>query len=205
MKTSNNLSDDAIKTLEYYDNNASSFVKETQTLNFNSLQKKFLTYIPLNSKILDFGCGAGRDSKFFINLKYDVSAIDGSIEMCKATEKLIGKKVLCSTFQDFIPSENYDGIWACASLLHLNYNELISVLKNLSNCLNKNGCLYSSFKYGEFSGIYNERFYTFMTEQSFNKILHELPDLELIEYQKTNDIRENKKNEAWLNIFLRKK
>ncbi|MCQ2965409.1 MAG: class I SAM-dependent methyltransferase [Alphaproteobacteria bacterium] len=203
MKKNEQLSTDAIKTLKYYDDNASTFIGETQKLNFDTLQKKFLSFIPVKSKILDFGCGAGRDSNYFINSGYFVTAIDGSPEMCKATEQLIHQKVICSTFQDFTPIEQYDGIWACASLLHLTTNELPPILSKLSNCLKNDGCFYISFKYGEYAGIYNDRYYTFMTENNFNQILQNLPNLEVIEYLKTTDIRPNR-SEEWLNIFLKK-
>lgn len=204
METNKKLSKDASDTLKYYNDNAASFVHETQNLNFNTLQKKFLDFIPLKSKILDFGCGAGRDSKYFIDLGYQVTAVDGSIEMCKATEQLIQQKVICSTFQDFTPFEQYDGIWACASLLHLTIEELTPILLKLGTCLKQNGCFYISFKYGDYTGIYNNRYYSFMTEHHFNLILQNIPDLTVIEYLKTTDIRPDK-NENWLNIFLKKK
>ena len=106
------------KTLEYYNQNAKQFTSTTQTLEFSQTQDKFLNYLKSDAKILDFGCGAGRDAKYFLEHGYDVDASDGSIEMVKAASKLTGLNVKLLLFEDLNEKDMYDGIWACSSILH---------------------------------------------------------------------------------------
>ena len=104
------------KTLEYYNQNAKQFTSTTQTLEFSQTQNKFLNYLKSDAKILDFGCGAGRDAKYFLEHGYDVDASDGSIEMVKAASKLTGLDVKLLLFEDLNEKDMYDGIWACSSI-----------------------------------------------------------------------------------------
>ena len=71
------------KTLDYYNKNAESFIQGTVLADMKDMQNNFLKELSGN-KILDFGCGSGRDTKCFIELGYDVEAIDGSLELCKS-------------------------------------------------------------------------------------------------------------------------
>lgn len=103
------------KTLEYYNQNAKQFTSTTQTLEFSQIQDKFLNYLKSDAKILDFGCGAGRDAKYFLEHGYDVDASDGSVEMVKAASKLTGLDVKLLLFEDLNEKDMYDGIWACSS------------------------------------------------------------------------------------------
>ena len=191
-------------TLDYYNKQAKNFTNDTQTINFSTLQNEFCSYIPKNSHILDLGCGAGRDSKAFIDAGYKVTAMDGSEELCKVASQFIGQDVICSTFQEYKTKEMFDGIWACASLLHLAPNDIVSVMNKLSNNLKDSGCFYASFKYGDFSGVRNGRFFQNMTEEDFNKLLSKMPSYKTISSSVTSDIRPGRENEKWLNIFLRK-
>lgn len=191
-------------TLDYYNKEAKNFSDGTQSINFSALQDEFCSYVPKHGHILDLGCGAGRDSKAFINAGYKVTAMDGSEELCKVARAYIGQDVICSTFQAYQPNEEFDGIWACASLLHLSYDDIISVMSKLANFLKTNGCFYASFKYGDFSGIRNGRFFQNMTEEEFKKILEKIPSYKVISSKITSDVRPGRENEKWLSIFLKK-
>ena len=187
-------------TINYYDKNADRFITGTVNADMSDVQSEFLTYIPENGYILDFGCGSGRDSKAFLDKGYKVLSVDGSIEMCKAAEQLTGQEVIHSLFQNFTWDEKFDGIWACASLLHLSREDIGPVLNKLSGLLKENGCLYVSFKYGDFSGNRNGRFFTDLTESSLGAIVETIPGLQLIKYEITEDVRPDRQ-ERWLNAF----
>ena len=75
------------KTLEYYNENADKFILGTLNVDMMTIQKKFISYIPKNGKVLDLGCGSGRDSLFFKTLGYNVTAIDGSAELCRPADR----------------------------------------------------------------------------------------------------------------------
>ena len=101
--------------------------------------------------------------------------------------------------------EKYDGIWACSSILHLPIVELEDVIKKMEVALKDNGIIYTSFKYGIFSGERNGRFFTDMTEESFSELLEKIPALTIEEQWITSDVRPGKGEEKWLNLILRKK
>lgn len=190
-------------TLQYYNEQAASFVEGTINVEFSVLQQAFLEYIPNGGTIIDLGCGSGRDTKAFIDRGYNVIAVDGSTELCKVASEYAGIDVVNSTFQDFDPSEMCDGIWACASLLHLEKKDINTVISKLSKKINEGGCFYVSFKYGDFSGIRNGRYFTDLTESSFLEVIADIPGLEIIKHFITKDARKDRK-EMWLNVFLRR-
>lgn len=191
-------------TLDYYNIHADAFVASTANVDFCTLQNAFLARLPKYATVLDVGCGSGRDSLAFLRAGCTVTAIDGSEALCAYASRLLGQPVLCTTFENFQPTRSYDGIWACASLLHLEWQPLIRVMQVLSDFLIPGGCFYASFKYGDKSELRNGRFFTDMTEARFQELLSHLPDLTLSEYFITSDARPGRENEKWLNVFLTK-
>ena len=135
---------------------------------------------------------------------YKVDAIDGSEEMCKLAEKLIGKEVKCIRFQDFKETNKYDGIRACSSILHLDINSLYNVFDIMKKALKDSGYLYTSFKYGNFRGIRNGRYFTDMTEDSFNEFILSVGGFDIIDINITKDVRPGREEEKWINIILKK-
>ena len=109
------------QTIQYYDQNAADFVENTRNVDFHVMQDEFIEGLPAGAKILDLGCGSGRDTKYFLEHGYRVDAIDGSAELCTLASEYTGIPVKCQLFQELDASEVYDGIWACSSLLHLSY------------------------------------------------------------------------------------
>ena len=193
------------QTLTYYNTNAQTFIEGTINVNFTETQNKFITKLPQFASILDFGCGSGRDTKYFLEKEYLVEAIDGSDELCKLASAYTGIEVRQMLFQDLQETEKYDAIWACSSILHLPYIELLNVLKKMETALKQNGLIYTSFKYGIFEGMRNGRYFTDMTEESFNELLQKTDNLEIEETWITSDVRPGRGEEQWLNLFLRKK
>lgn len=192
------------KTIEYYNENADKFVQDTQTVSMSEVQKLFLQKIPEQGIILDLGCGSGRDSKVFLDLGYKVVSVDGSVKMCEATTALTGIPAICSSFQDYEPETEFNGIWACASLLHLKPEEIKIVVRNLTKALKPDGCFYMSFKYGKFQGLRNDRYFTDLTEENLEKLLDDVDGIALDSFKITSDVRPGRENEKWLNAFYRR-
>ena len=107
------------KTINYYNQNAASFASGTQDADMEELRRKFADKLRAESFILDFGCGSGRDTRAFLSDGFRVEALDGSEELCRIAEQYCGIPVRQMHFQDFSEKNRYDGIWACASILHL--------------------------------------------------------------------------------------
>lgn len=192
-------------TISFYNNNTESFIKNTLKANMNDSRDKFLAYMPKGGRILDFGCGSGRDTKAFLEKGYQVEAIDGSEELCQYASEYTGILVKHMLFQELSEKEKYDGIWACASILHIERNELKSVLTKMTAALKWNGIIYTSFKYGDSEGERNGRYFTDFTEQFMVELLLSIPDLQIAGQWITNDVRPDRENEQWLNLLLRKK
>lgn len=192
------------KTIEYYNENAKQFVDTTVNVEFHHMQNRFLEKLQDGAYILDFGCGSGRDTKYFLEQDYRVDAIDGSAELCKLASELTGIEVKHMYFQELSEVEKYDGIWACSSILHLTLNDLEDVMKRMTHAVKSHGIIYTSFKYGTFSGERNGRYFTDMTENTFEELLQKIPGLEVEEQWITSDVRPGRGEEKWLNLILRK-
>lgn len=192
-------------TIKYYNSYAQRFVEDTQAVNFERSQISFAQKIISKAHILDFGCGSGRDTKYFLDHGYTVDAIDGSEEMCKLASEYTGIPVKHMLFQQLDVQEKYDGIWACASILHLPLQELESVLNKMVKALKPQGIIYTSFKYGTFEGERNGRYFTDMTEEAFAALLEKVIALSLEEQWISDDVRPGRGDEKWLNLILRKK
>lgn len=189
-------------TIDYYNKNADAFAKETQLLDFHETQDKFLSYLKVKDLILDFGCGAGRDTKYFLDHGYHVEAIDGSAELCKIASQYTGIKVKHMYFEELDEINKYDGIWACSSILHLHKDDLVDVLKKMMKALKPNGIIYTSFKYGDFTGERHGRYFINFTQESFHSLLDQVDGLTIIEEWITGDVRDDRK-ERWLNVLLK--
>ena len=191
-------------TLQYYNDYADSYVSDTCDVDFSETQNHFLSLLPANACILDFGCGSGRDTKWFTSRGCHVEATDGSAEMCKAATAYTGLPVKQMLFQELSSVERYDGIWACASILHLPKEELRIVMDKMSAALKNRGIIYCSFKYGNSEGMRRGRYFTDFTEDTFPGFMKNVGVLEIEEQWVTSDVRSGREGEKWLNIIIRK-
>ena len=193
------------KTLDYYNKNAERFIESTRNVDFRITQDLFLKYIPQDGSVLDFGCGSGRDTKYFLEQRKRVEAIDGSEELCRLASEYCGIEVKRLLFNELDEHEKYDGIWACSSILHLNKKDLYDVFLRMSKALKTRGVIYTSFKYGTFEGERNGRYFTDFTEKDFEGFINKIEILEIEKCWITGDVREGRGDERWLNLILRKK
>lgn len=192
-------------TIDFYNQQAELFTETTLNVDFSRTQNVFLEKLNEYAFILDFGCGSGRDTKYFLDKGYNVDAIDGSEELCKIASKYTGINVKKMLFEELNSIEKYDAIWACSSILHLPYDVLADVFKKMVVALKDGGLIYTSFKYGDFEGVRNGRYFIDMTEERIAILLQEVVGLETEETWITSDVRPGRGEEKWLNLFLRKK
>lgn len=192
------------KTLAYYNQFAKAYNETTLTIEFQSKREFLLKYLKPHAHILDLGCGSGRDSKAFLQQGYKVTAMDGSQVLCQLASETIGQPVKCQLFSELDEINTYDAVWACASLLHLPTIELKQTLKKIEKALKNEGYFYASFKYGEFEGYREERFFNDFTEESFKTLLKDIPTLTIIETEVTTDVIPGRENVSWLNLMMKK-
>lgn len=193
--------------LEYYNKNAKLYFEQTKVGNPEENYKKFLSRIEKGAYILDFGCGSGRDSKFFLEKGYKVKAIDGSIQMCKIAANYINQDVECILFEDLKDKDKYDGIWACSSILHVEKEKLPDIIIKMINALKPNGIIYTSFKKGSGYEIKDGKYYNYITKEEFEEMLNKVNiNAELIDYFETlpSTNRPGTKGTVWGNYIVRK-
>jgi SAM-dependent methyltransferase len=193
-----------MSTHQYYSDKAKQFFDETVDLDMEKLYRLFLDLIPANGKILDAGCGSGRDSLYFKTRGYSVTAFDYSEELVTLASEHIGGTVLHMSFDDLTFKAEFDGIWACASLLHVPKNKMQGVIDKLAEALKLGGILYASFKYGDKEEVRKERLFNDYTELTFQGLIKKIPSLKIIKHWKTADVRPNRKGEYWFNVLMRK-
>ena len=192
------------KTLDYYNQNAKEFINRTVDADMHYCQDKFIGLLESGAYILDAGCGSGRDSVYFMQQGFKVCAIDGSEEMCKAASDYIGKPVECVKFQDIAYEETFDGVWACASLLHLPKLELPDILSKFYRALKSGGVMYASFKYGDKEEERLGRFFSDYHLEEIEKVFTKDAGFELIEGFETEDVRPDYVGKPWVNVMVRK-
>ena len=192
-------------TLTYYNTHAKDFVQGTVAVDFHITQDRFLAQLAAGASILDFGCGSGRDTKYFLEHGFAVEVTDGSKELCKLASAYTGISVKQMLFDELEAVEKYDGIWACASILHLAWADLVVVMQKMVRAVKDGGVIYTSFKYGQFTGERNGRFFTDLDEEGLARLLKEVGGLEVKELWITGDVRPCRGEEKWLNVLLTKR
>jgi SAM-dependent methyltransferase len=198
-------SDYSTSTTAYYDAHAREFCENTASVDMSELYIPFLREIPAGGRILDGGCGSGRDSLAFIQRGYQVVSMDASTEMVTATSKLTGQPALLMTFEQMPFEAEFDGVWACASLLHVARQDVNSVLDRLAKALKRDGVLYLSFKYGDAERLEGERFFNDMNEVLLENVLATQSELEFVRLWVTADLRNDRRgSQRWLNAILRR-
>lgn len=159
-------------TLDFYDDNAEEYAEKTFSADLSDIRKVFSSYLPANGRILDLGCGSGRDSAAFTEKGFDVVPVDGSVGMCMAAEERTGLKVRHLLFEDLDYMDEFDGVWACCSLLHVPSEKLPGVLALVRKALRPHGMFFICFKKGDFEGVRPEgRYYTDLTAARLGDIL----------------------------------
>ncbi len=190
-------------TIGYYDANARRFIADTANVELGALQRAFAGMLPEGGRILDLGCGSGRDSLAFLKAGFLVDVVDGSTEMAKAASELTGLPVTHALFADYEPAGVYDGVWACSSLLHVPAAELPVIISKYAAALKPGGVFYLSFKLGDHDGMRNGRWFTDMTEGSFRSLIDGVDGLTIDRIDVTSDVRPNRADEKWLNAWCR--
>jgi SAM-dependent methyltransferase len=128
--------------------------------------------------------------------------MEPSRRLATLAEACCGLRVERLRFQDIDWCQRFDGIWACASLLHVPMVELPNVLQRLSRALRSGGVLYASFKYGHGERDSGGRRFTDLDEAALSERLQWAPELTTIEIWVTADRRVGREAERWLNVLL---
>lgn len=189
-------------TIDYYDKNAADYFEQTRDIDMAPLYERFLPLLPRGGHILDAGCGSGRDTKAFIARGFRVTAIEASARLADLASRFANCPVRVMRFDELGYQNEFDGIWACASLLHARQRELPEALRRLAAALVPDGHLYVSFKRGVGERISGGRLFADQTLESLSDMVSGMPGLRMVDSWETEDRRENRSAEFWVNAIL---
>ena len=191
-------------TTEYYNQNSKDYIADTFNCDMSLRYKEFLAYLPKGKRltILDLGFGSGRDSLFFLEQGHEVYSMDPSEEMIKHGEEIGLPHLIRGQAQDLHEKEAYDGIWACASLLHVPYEDLKEVFRRCRTALKPEGIMYASFKVGDYDGIRSGRHYTDMNIDRAEELIKDT-GLVIKKCFYNDDVRPGRKDK-WINLIMAK-
>jgi SAM-dependent methyltransferase len=193
-------------TTNYYDKNAESFAKRTIERDVSDAYKKFLNLLPSKGRILDAGCGSGRDARHFKQLGHDAVAFDASIEMVKLSSLEVGHPTLHLNFQDMAFKEEFDGVWACASLLHVPYEQTEEIIHKIKDALKPKGFFYASYKHGDAQETSSDgRIFYNMNETTILPYLdNSFKIIEMWQTPYTSAHAHATSTKSWLNVLCQK-
>ena len=192
-------------TQDFYESNARAYFDTTVRVDMSRLYERFLPHVPAHGRILDAGSGSGRDTLAFLEQGYEVNAFDASLTLCALSTQLTGVKARVLRFQDFESPPLYDGIWACASFLHLHACDLLDAVRRLIGALKLGGALYISFKYGSGERISDDgRFYLDLDEPTMRRIFSEIPQIVLADVWISKGENPHQERVEWLNAIALK-
>jgi len=190
-----------LTTEHFYKVNANKFFNDTALVDMSALYIVFSEYLKKGDRVLDAGCGSGRDSKYFKEKGYDVEAFDVCEELTLLATDFSGITVDVKRFEELDVDSYYDGIWCCASLLHVPYARMVDVFTRLRNACKDRGIIYMSFKYGQNERVQGGRHFTDLDEFRLMKIVENTSGLIIRKVWNTSDQREDRK-ELWINTIL---
>ena len=189
-------------SFEYYNKNSKSFFDDTVNLSMEDHYKLFLPQVTDSGRILDVGCGSGRDTKMFLDRGYQVIALDASQKMVELASNYSGVQVIQSDFKEINWINHFDGIWACASLLHISKSVFLDVGEKLYSALKTGAPIYMSFKYGDHCIEKDGRLFQCYNERNLKNILSQVGFDGQQDIWVTSDVRVNREDEKWLNAII---
>lgn len=191
-------------SLDYYERYAIPYYEQTIDLDLSEIMQAFVELLPEGAEVLDLGCGSGRDTKALEEHGFYVTPMDGSAKMCELAEIYTDKEVLHLTFEEMDFQEVFDGIWSCASLVHVPGEEIGIIMDKVMDSLKPGGILYFSVYEGDRDGIYGGRYFHDYTEESLKRLLRHRQNAEIVRIWHTDDVRREKEDHQWLNVLVRK-
>jgi SAM-dependent methyltransferase len=191
-------------SVAWYEANAQVFFDRSIDAAILDQQRRFAARLPPGGRVLDAGCGSGRDARAFREWGFAVTATEAAPSLAALARAHSGVDVQVMTFDQMAWTEAFDGIWACASLLHVARADLPDTLRRLRRALVPGGVWFMSFKHGQGEREANGRRFTNLDEPSAAALIAGTGGLELLSTEITPDVRKGREAEPWLSILCRR-
>lgn len=191
-------------TIDYYNRIADSYYWTTVGIDMSKLRNAFAAYLPAEARVMDLGCGSGRDVMAFCDMGHDAHGLDASKELVELAKERLEVRASVGDMATWRASEPYDGIWCCASLIHLNEEEKKRFFGNLQYNLKPGGVIYISVKEGIETGTDEEGVYTSNCTAEELKSFLNGAGCEILETVVTEDAM-GRPGVKWLNVIAKKR
>lgn len=195
------------RTIEYYNTHADRYSEITRNADMSDIYKRFEENLKPGCRILDLGCGSGRDSKYFLDKGYDVVSLDASEAMCRKTQELTGKAAVHMRIEAMNYENEFDAVWACASLLHVAKSDMHKILEKAMKALRVGGVLYASWKYGKSEQTRDDgRTFANYTEARVCDMVALVSGASLEDVWTSQDVRLDRigQGHLWVNVLVKK-
>jgi 2-polyprenyl-3-methyl-5-hydroxy-6-metoxy-1,4-benzoquinol methylase len=189
----------------YYDANAEEYSAATFKIDMDAIRSRFLCNVPAGARILDAGCGSGRDTVAFLKSGYSVKAFDGSTKMAQHASIYSGQQCEVLRFQDMEFEQEFDAVWSCAALLHVPKSEMKDVLGRIVRSLKPSGIAYFSFIEGNDERIAADgRFYNSYTMESLRDLLQDVGGVREVDCWRSSRAPDSPQQTSWLNMIIQR-
>lgn len=188
-------------TLAYYEAHADDYARRTLDAGLYDVYPRFVNGLSTGSRILDLGCGAGRDLKVFARLGFRPYGLDASPSLVRIAGRFSGVPVVVGRIEDIEFDREFDAVWACASLLHVPRQELNSTIRRIRAALKPGGPFFASIQAGtgEERGS-DGRLFTYFEENEFRSALVD-NEFHHVEAWITGDSLREGRQLTWLNFL----
>lgn len=188
----------------HYSTHAQAYFDTTHAVDMSPLYQRLLPHVPKGGRILDAGCGSGRDTLAFASMGFEVEAFDASPELAALAATHTGLNVHVMRFDQVAWQARFDAIWACASLLHVPAEDQPDCLSALLRALKPGGVLYASYKLGDTDHVDAlHRPFTNASEVRFAGWLGAEQQAWVVDHWITGDLRANMQ-QAWFNVLVQR-
>lgn len=192
-------------SIRFYDENAEDFFQRSVTAPMLPQLRRFASLLPPGGRVLDAGCGSGRDARALADMGFAVTATEAAPRLAALARTHTGLDVQVVTFEEMDWEAAFDGIWACASLLHVPRADLPATLRRLKRALAPDGAWFMSFKYGaEEEREANGRRFTDLDESGAVALIGEAGGLQILDMEVSGDVRPEREAERWLSLLCRR-
>lgn len=198
------MTETPLNSADWYDRHTEEYIARTEAVDLSSLYARFLAHMPPGGRILDAGCGSGRDSLAFREMGYAVVPMDASRAMVAHATAVLGQPARHLRHQDVAFVDAFDGVWAMASLLHVPHAELPDVLARYGRALVPGGVLFASFKLGTGEVVRHDRLFANQNPTSFGAVLAGVTTLTLLDHWVEPDRRPGRQDERWFCVLCQR-
>jgi 2-polyprenyl-3-methyl-5-hydroxy-6-metoxy-1,4-benzoquinol methylase len=191
-------------SVEFYEQNAEDFFRGSVDADMAHGWRTFAALLKPGARVLDAGCGSGRDALALSRMGFEVTAMEASPRLAELARRHTGLPVHVLTFDQVAWREAFDGVWACASLLHVPRADLPAAMRRLRDALVPGGVWWMSFKYGTAERQVGGRHFTDLDEAGAQALLQAVGGLTVISMEVTQDVRSDRVGERWVTVLCRR-